>query len=233
MQSSVQRRQPAAMGDRARDGAGRAHDHQPDATRRYPRVGDALIRIYQTQAIRAAYLVTHDVSLAEDIVQSAFIRAYERSGQYDASRPFGPWFLRNVVNSAATAASRRGRLVPFNHAASGDAADDAAGALPDPDSGPKGRLLGAETRSAVWQAIESLPPAQRAANVLRYYLELPEAETAQRLGMPSGTVKCRVTTARGRLRVVLGGQGSGPSDPCLASSAIAATRVVLAEELER
>ena len=59
-------------------------------------------------------------------------------------------------------------------------------ALPDPDSGPEGRLLGAETRSAVWQAIESLPPAQRAAIVLRYYLELPEAETASGLASRPG-----------------------------------------------
>ena len=99
---------------------------------------DALMRVYQTQAIRAAYLVTHDVPLAEDIVQSAFIRAYERSGQYDASRPFGPWFLRSVVNSAATTVSRRGRLVPFNHAASGDAADDLAR-----PAGPRQRAGGA------------------------------------------------------------------------------------------
>src|SRR5204862_3115407 len=71
---------------------------------------DALMLAYQVRAIRAAHLVTHDLPLAEDIVQSAFIRAFERIGQYDDSRPFGPWFLRSVINSATTAVSRRGRF---------------------------------------------------------------------------------------------------------------------------
>src|SRR6187402_53490 len=79
---------------------------------------DVLMRAYQVQAIRAAYLVTHDLPLAEDIVQSAFIRAYERIGQYDMSRPFGPWFMRSVVNSAVTATGRRKRLVSFDDAVS-------------------------------------------------------------------------------------------------------------------
>jgi len=50
---------------------------------------EALVRKYQVQAVRAAYLITHDRGLAEDIVQAAFLRAYERIGQFDAGRPFG------------------------------------------------------------------------------------------------------------------------------------------------
>src|SRR6476659_8485830 len=84
---------------------------------------DTIMRAYQVQAVRAAYLVTHDRGIAEDVVQSAFIRAYERIGQYDTSRPFGPWFMRSVVNSAVTAATRRGRLVPFAGSASSDTDD--------------------------------------------------------------------------------------------------------------
>src|SRR5215213_8861654 len=77
---------------------------------------DTLMRIYQVRALRAAVVVTRDLPLAEDIVQSAFIRAYERIGQFDDTRPFGPWFLRSVVNSAATAAERGRRLVPLDAA---------------------------------------------------------------------------------------------------------------------
>ncbi len=58
---------------------------------------EALVHKYQVKAVRTAYLVVRDRALAEDIVQAAFLRAYERIGQFDAGRPFGPWFLRSVA----------------------------------------------------------------------------------------------------------------------------------------
>lgn len=75
---------------------------------------DMLMRIYQVRALRAAFVITRDLPLAEDLVQSAFVRAYERIEQFDETRPFGPWFLRSAVNSAATAADRRRRFVPLD-----------------------------------------------------------------------------------------------------------------------
>jgi RNA polymerase sigma-70 factor, ECF subfamily len=166
---------------------------------------DALMLIYQVRALRAAYVVTRDLPLAEDIVQSAFIRAYERIEQFDDTRPFGPWLLRSVVNSAATAASRGRRFVLLDDDRSSDdngadSADEAISPKPDPEA----LILAAETHDELWQALDGLPPAQRAAAVLRLYLELPEAETAQQLGVPLGTVKSRVNAARTRLKTVLG-----------------------------
>jgi len=73
---------------------------------------ETLVRKYQVQAVRIAYLITRDRALTEDIVQAAFLRAYERIGQFDAERPFGPWFLRSVVNDAVKAAARRERRSP-------------------------------------------------------------------------------------------------------------------------
>jgi RNA polymerase sigma-70 factor (ECF subfamily) len=81
---------------------------------------EALVRRYQVQAVRTAYLITRDRALAEDIVQAAFLRAYERIDQFDAGRPFGPWFLRSVANDAVKAAARRERLVPLEFSAEGE-----------------------------------------------------------------------------------------------------------------
>jgi RNA polymerase sigma-70 factor (ECF subfamily) len=72
---------------------------------------DVLVNLYQLKAVRAACLIVYDRSLAEDIVQSAFIRAYERIVQFDDQRPFGPWFLRSVVNDTLKAANRQKKLV--------------------------------------------------------------------------------------------------------------------------
>lgn len=163
---------------------------------------EVLVGIYYTPALRAAYLVTHDRPLAEDVVQSAFIRAYERIGQYDATRPFGPWFLRGVVNSAANAVTRRARSVPLGPARSTE--DDGQVDPPDRSLSPAELIERAETDAELWAALESLPPPQRAATVLHYFLEMPDADIAAQLGVPPATVRWRLHAARKRLRHLLG-----------------------------
>jgi len=163
---------------------------------------EALVHKYQVQAVRTAYLIIRDRALAEDIVQAAFLRAYERIGQFDAGRPFGPWFLRSVVNDAAKAAARRERQVSLDAGSEGEKTP-LADLLVDPSPGPDDLMEAAETRQTVWAALGKLPPAQRAAIVQRYYLDLSEAEMADELACPPGTVKWRLHVARKRLRALL------------------------------
>ena len=66
-----------------------------------------LVRRYQTKALRAAYLVTHDLAQAEDVVSSAFLRLFERAEQLDPHRLFGPWFYRIVVYDAIEGLQRK------------------------------------------------------------------------------------------------------------------------------
>ena len=162
---------------------------------------EALVRGHQVQAVRTAYLITRDRALAEDIVQAAFVRAYERIEQFDTRRPFGPWFLRSVVNDAIKAASRRERWVSLE--ASDGAKAVLADLLADPNPGPAALVEAADIRRAVREALGMLPPTQRAATVLRYYLGLSEAEVAEELACPPGTVKWRLHAARKRLRTLL------------------------------
>ena len=159
---------------------------------------EALVRKYQVQAVRTAYLITRDRALAEDIVQAAFLRAYERIGQFDARRSFGPWFLRSVVNDALKAAARRKRQVSLEAGSEGEETS-----LADPGPGPADLTEAAETRQTVWAALGKLPPAQRATIVQRYYLNLSEVEMADELACPPGTVKWRLHAARKRLRTLL------------------------------
>jgi len=163
---------------------------------------EALVRQHQVQAVRTAYLITRDRAMAEDIVQAAFLRAYERISQFDARRPFGPWFLRSVANDAIKAATRRKYLVSLETSAEGGdrSLEDL---LADPTPRPASLVETIETREAVWAALGKLPPAQRAAIVLRYYLGLSEAEMATELACPPGTVKWRLHAARNRLRTLL------------------------------
>ena len=160
---------------------------------------EALVRRHQVQAIRAAYLVTYDRGLAEDVVQSAFVRAYERIHQLDPERPFAPWFLKSVLRDAIKAATRSARSVPLA-SAEGSTLPGSADATSDPSA----RWERLETAMEVWHALARLTPEQRAAVVQRYYLGWSEAQMAEAIQRPVSTVKWRLHAARERLRLLLG-----------------------------
>jgi RNA polymerase sigma-70 factor (ECF subfamily) len=75
---------------------------------------EVLVRRHQARAVQAAYLIVRDRSLAEDVVQGAFVRAYEGIGRFDAERLFGPWFMKVVVNDAVKTAARRERTLSLS-----------------------------------------------------------------------------------------------------------------------
>lgn len=174
---------------------------------------ETLVRRYQVQAARTAYLIVRDRSLAEDIVQQAFIRAYERIHQFDPARPFGPWFLRSVANDALKAAQGDRRTVPLD-AAAGEGQAAWSDLLADPAHGPGELLEEAERAQAIWEAIAALPAAQRAAIVLRYYAGLSDSEIAEEMDAPPPTIRWRLHAARERLRARLGAwRGRAPASP--------------------
>jgi len=158
----------------------------------------ALVGLYQQKAIQSAYLVTGDTMLAEDLVQAAFVRSYQRIDQFDDARPFGPWFIRIVINDAIKVAQRQNRQVSL------DAGEHSlAELLTDPNPGPAVQMEEAEFRQAVRTALKRLTPQQRAAIVMRYFLEMTEDEIAVAIHSPPGTVKSRLHRARQHLRALL------------------------------
>lgn len=161
---------------------------------------ETLVRLHYVHAVRTAYLITRDRPLAEDVVQTAFIRSYERINQFDLTRPFINWFLRIVVNAAIKAATRQNgsRETPLNYETSPEIS-----LVEDSNSATEDWFENLELRQEIWQALAQLSPTQRAVFVLRYYLDLSEAETADRLDCAVGTVKAHLHTARKRLRALL------------------------------
>ncbi|MGH2543725.1 MAG: RNA polymerase sigma factor [Ardenticatenaceae bacterium] len=159
---------------------------------------EALVRHYQIQATHTAFLITRDRALAEDVVQEAFVRVYERIDQFDDERPFGPWFLRIVANDAVKAARHRQRTVPLQPDEPG--APSWLDHLPDDSPSPESLVEKAETSEQLWSLLADLPPEQRRVIVLRYYVGLKNVEIAEALDLPPGTVRWRLHSARKRLR---------------------------------
>lgn len=157
-----------------------------------------LVQQYQVKAVHAALLIVRDQATAEDIVQDAFLQTYRKIGQFDERRPFGPWFLRSVIHSAIKAAERQQRAVSL------EAEEDGwAEWLIHPGPGPEAWVEKTEIRKAIWHALEQLTPDQRAAVVLRYYLEEDEQAMVRELGRPLTTIKWWLHAARQRLRQIL------------------------------
>lgn len=159
-----------------------------------------LVRQHQLKAVRAAYLITQNRSLAEDIVQAAYIRVYERIHQFDSSRPFAPWFFRIVTNDATKAVSRG----PSLQALFDDpVADYGADGMPDDDSDPADVVEMEEFKQMVRHSLGRLAPHHREAIVMRYFLEMSEQEMAEQMRIPPGTIKSRLNAARRQLKRLL------------------------------
>ncbi len=165
---------------------------------------EGLVRQHQAKAVYAAYLVLQDRQAAEDVVQNVFLRVVERIGQYDESRPFEPWFLRSVIHAALDAARQRSRWISLDAEA---AAENDAGApvawLLKGQPWPQDLVETRELRQAVRSALKQLNAEQRAAIVLRYFLEMNEAEMVDILRRPPSTIKWRLHEAKRHLKELL------------------------------
>ncbi len=166
---------------------------------------EELVRRYQDVAVRTAHVVSPDGD-AEDAAQEAFVKAYDALSRFRSGAPFRPWLLRIVTNEARNrrrAAGRREGLALRAAAASGDGPAGASVA------GPEGAVMAAETRAELLASLAALRDDDREIIGARFLLDLSEAETAETLGLPRGTVKSRTSRALGRLREALVAAGGG------------------------
>jgi RNA polymerase sigma-70 factor (ECF subfamily) len=160
---------------------------------------ETLVNRYQARAVHAAYLILGDRSLAEDIVQMAFIKVAERIDQFDIERPFAPWFFRIVVNDALKLAKKQKRNVSLERQVDETTRQVAMG-LTNPEPEPEQLVMIKESRQVVLKAIQSLPPGQRAVIVMRYFFDMSMRDMSTETGRPLSTIKWWLRDARKRLR---------------------------------
>lgn len=140
---------------------------------------------------RAAYLMIGDHALAEDLVQEALTKTYvawprlRDKGNAEA-------YARKVITTTAITWWRRRSW----------SAEKPRDDVPEVAVGDHSDRIG--DHDAMWAELQSLPPRQRAAIVLRYYEDLTERETAAAMGCTIGTVKSQVFAGLAKLRARLG-----------------------------
>lgn len=153
----------------------------------YDRVGGA--------AYGLAYRVLRDASLAEDVVQEAFLGLWRTAGSFLPERAKASTWILTLVHRRAVDAVRREqrrRAEPL------EGAPEPAGGSAEEDA-----WLRLE-RERVQAALAQLPDQQREAIELAYYGGFTQSELAERLGQPIGTIKSRMFAGLSRLRELLG-----------------------------
>lgn len=173
-----------------------------------PAAVQTFVARFRPVGMRLAEALLRDRALAEDAVQEAFVIALERIEQVRSAAALGAWY-RQIVRSRCHRVLRRIRPVPT-----------APEALPATTAeGPDAeQAIGrARAAAAVRAAVAALPAIGRRETELYYFEDRSQAEIAALLGVPTGTVKRRLHTARRRLRAMLvgglpvDGYGDGPS----------------------
>jgi len=151
------------------------------------------VRRYQDVAIRTAHLVCPETD-ADDAVQDAFLKAYDALPRFREGAPLRPWLLRIVTNEARNRRRSAGRRQGLALRAAAREPRDAA--VP----GPEATVIAAEASAELLAALNTLRDDDREVLGARFLLDLSEAETAEALGLPRGTVKSRTSRALARLR---------------------------------
>jgi RNA polymerase sigma factor (sigma-70 family) len=168
---------------------------------------EALVQQYQELAFRVAYQVTGDAADAEDAAQEAFVNAYYALGRFRPGAPFRPWLCRIVVNEARNRRmSAHRRVVLAERAITAYASGEAA---PSPEAAAEAGAFRSTLVATLWQLREE----DRLILAYRLFFDLSEAEMAQALNCPKGTVKSRLSRALSRLRDALPADIRLPSRP--------------------
>jgi len=147
---------------------------------------EQLVARYERSARVAALRVVNDHHLAEDVVQQAFVIAYERLTSLRDGAKFGPWLLRITMRQAIRTARERGLSLSLNPGQ-------------EPADGSKTERLG-EASEAVVELLGRLPAHERLVVTLRYLDGCEFREIAEMTGRPVGTVTKQVSRALRRLR---------------------------------
>ncbi|WP_189247761.1 RNA polymerase sigma factor [Streptosporangium pseudovulgare] len=153
---------------------------------------EVLVARYSALAHRTAAMLGAGDE-AEDVVQEAFVKAYRHLGGFRRGAPFRPWLLRIVANETHDLTRSRGRraelvarVTELDPPGASQSSEDTA--------------VATDRRARLLDLVRALPERERQAVVCRYFLQLSEAETAQVLGLPVGTVKSRTSRGLRRLR---------------------------------
>ena len=168
-----------------------------------PDVGLAFVRRFQRQIYGVALAVVGDPTLAEDVAQQAFIRAWKAAPAFDPRRGSVKTWLTTITHNLAIDATRVRKATPLDPS---DLVRIMGAGVEEPEAWSEREEAAGELR----RAIGELPAEQGRAIVMAGVYGLTAQEVADAEGIPLGTAKTRIRSAMGKLRAALGSEvGNG------------------------
>ncbi len=162
---------------------------------------EELVKRYDRNVFRIAQHITQNREDAEDVVQDAFLKAYENLGQFQGQSKFYTWLVRIAVNEALMKLRRRRpeRTVSLDQDVVTEE-DTIPREVADWSPNPEQLYTQAELRDILAKTIQGLPASFRTVFVLRDVEGLSTEETAEALDLSIPAVKSRLLRARLQLR---------------------------------
>ena len=172
---------------------------------------ETVYRRHNGSMVRVASAILRNRASAEEIAQETWMAVLRKIGGFEGRSSLAGWIFTILTNKAKTRAKRDGRSVSLDTSATDDSIDDAFDGrgrwkdMPElwDEITPDRVVNGRQILSHVSDAIEQLPPAQRAVLILRGQQELDAAEVCDILGLTEGNVRVLLHRARLSLRQAL------------------------------
>jgi len=167
---------------------------------------ETIMRRYNQRLYRVTRAILRNDSEAEDVIQDAYVRAYEHLDQFAGKAAFPTWLTRIAIHEAL-ARRRRGRRVEELEAV--QKKEDFISTLESSTPDPETQTAQSQARRFLEAAIEALPDDYRTIVVMRDVEEMNVAETAASLDVTEAVVKTRLHRAHAMLRKELYARAQG------------------------
>lgn len=170
-----------------------------------------LVETYERPVYSVILRMVRSPTLAEDLAQETFIKAFRHLGSFDPQRKLSSWLFKIAHNTTLDHLRRKDLETESIEPDEGEAADRSSTWVDEDTASPDQRIERRDLAEAIEGAIGELPPRYREIVVLRYQEELSYQEIAEILDLPMGTVKTQIHRARGQLAEILREGGWEPS----------------------
>jgi len=158
---------------------------------------EIIMRRYNQRLYRVVISILRDSDETEDVMQDAYVRAYQHLRQFEGRAAFSTWLARIAVHEALARLRSRGRMQQLDaEVDEGEISVDFAGGSANPEESTSQ----AELARLLEQSLMNLPEQYRTVLMLRDVEDLSTSETAAALGLTEENVKVRLHRGRSLMR---------------------------------
>jgi RNA polymerase sigma factor (sigma-70 family) len=166
---------------------------------------EVIMRRHNQRLFKISRAYVNDSNEAEDIVQQAYINAYEHLPSFEGRSKFSTWLIRILINEAMRKSKHENRSISLETHSLGNGEERELHQLPSPtNENPAEKVMNDELRSILERTIDGLPIKYRSVFVMREVDGMSIAETGESLGISAANVKVRLNRAKEMLKQRIG-----------------------------